>query len=93
MWQKTARAAFAAVWLFISVANAVPHGDHDTMDMGMDQDAQSEAHAGNDDGGPMSYFAYGKHSGAIVAHISLMVLAWCFILPIGEISPRLYSPS
>ncbi|OJJ40305.1 hypothetical protein ASPWEDRAFT_102709 [Aspergillus wentii DTO 134E9] len=32
---------------------------------------------------PMSYFAYGKHSGTIIAHIGLMVLAWCFVLPIA----------
>lgn len=43
----------------------------------------ASAAAGNADPGPMSYFAYGKHSGAIVAHIVLMVLAWFFVLPVG----------
>ncbi|OAX77660.1 hypothetical protein ACJ72_08039 [Emergomyces africanus] len=33
--------------------------------------------------GPMSYFAYQKHAGSIIAHIALMVIAWFFILPIG----------
>lgn len=33
--------------------------------------------------GPMSYFAYGKHSSTIVAHIALMAIAWCLILPAG----------
>ena len=31
--------------------------------------------------GPMSYFAYDEHRGTILAHISLMVAAWCFLLP------------
>jgi hypothetical protein len=35
------------------------------------------------DNGPMSYFAYGKHSSSIIAHIALMVAGWCFILPVG----------
>lgn len=34
---------------------------------------------------PMSYFAYGAHSGTIVAHAGLMVLGWCFVLPAGEL--------
>jgi hypothetical protein len=32
----------------------------------------------------MSYFAYGKHSGTIMAHIALMMLGWCIVLPAGE---------
>ncbi|KAL2849606.1 hypothetical protein BJY01DRAFT_233555 [Aspergillus pseudoustus] len=36
-------------------------------------DAQSE--------GPTSYFSYGQHSGTILAHIALMILGWCFVLP------------
>ncbi|KAL2364569.1 hypothetical protein RJZ56_002524 [Blastomyces dermatitidis] len=32
---------------------------------------------------PMSYFAYQKHAGSIIAHVVLMVIAWFFILPIG----------
>lgn len=31
-----------------------------------------------------SYFAYGEHSGTILAHIGLMILAWCFVLPAGN---------
>ena len=33
---------------------------------------------------PTSYFAYGKHSSTIVAHITLMMLGWCFVLPAGK---------
>ncbi|OJJ08843.1 hypothetical protein ASPVEDRAFT_145055 [Aspergillus versicolor CBS 583.65] len=30
---------------------------------------------------PTSYFSYGEHSTTILAHIVLMILAWCFVLP------------
>lgn len=33
---------------------------------------------------PQSYFAYPEHSGLLGAHVILMVIAWFFILPIGE---------
>lgn len=33
--------------------------------------------------GPMSYFAFEKYTGSILAHIVLEVLAWFFILPLG----------
>jgi hypothetical protein len=93
MWQKTSRAAFAAAWLLASAANAIPHDDG-SMNMDTDTDmskaanTQPEAPAQASDNSPMSYFAYGKHSGTIVAHIALMVLAWCFVLPIGGWSSR-----
>lgn len=32
----------------------------------------------------VTYFTYDKHSGTIYAHITAMVLAWVFILPIGK---------
>ncbi|KAE8361457.1 hypothetical protein BDV27DRAFT_166965 [Aspergillus caelatus] len=31
--------------------------------------------------GLMSYFSYGQHSSTIVAHIALMTLGWCLVLP------------
>ncbi|KAL4917395.1 hypothetical protein BDW62DRAFT_218208, partial [Aspergillus aurantiobrunneus] len=37
------------------------------------QNAESE--------GPMSYFSYGQHSSTILAHIALMTLGWCCVLP------------
>lgn len=82
MWQKTYRAAFTAAWLLACVANALPHDDG-SMEMSMDAAPQPEAPAETGDHSPLSYFAYGKHSGTIVAHIVLMVLAWCFVLPTG----------
>lgn len=85
MWLKPSRAAFAAAWLFVSLANAIPHGDEDmNMDMGMEESHSEPPPDTSGDNSPMSYFAYGKHSGTIMAHIALMVLAWCFILPIGR---------
>ncbi|KAJ6050099.1 hypothetical protein N7444_006815 [Penicillium canescens] len=82
------RVALAAI-VFASLATALPHGDDESMDMGMDMGASTAvpqptttaAHATPD--GPMSYFAYGKHSSSIIAHIALMVLGWCFVLPVG----------
>lgn len=86
------RAAFVAVFL-ACLATAVAHGDdeHTDMNMDMSMDMTSEAaatpaptaHANSE--GPMSYFAYGKHSGAIMAHIALMMLGWCIVLPAGKL--------
>lgn len=94
------RAAYAAVFL-ACFATAVPHGDdeHSDMDMGMSMDMSSgaattpspTAHANSE--GPMSYFAYGKHSGAIMAHIALMMLGWCIVLPAGKSHSRNLSPT
>lgn len=86
------RVALAATFtlLLASLVTALPHGDDESMDMGMDMQASTDApqptttamQATTD--GPMSYFAYSKHSSAIIAHIALMVLGWCFVLPVGE---------
>ncbi|KAJ5174357.1 uncharacterized protein N7482_000234 [Penicillium canariense] len=76
------RAAFVAVFV-ASLATAIPHGDDEEMSMDMHSAAAATpsptAHANSE--GPMSYFAYGKHSGAIMAHITLMMLGWCLVLP------------
>ncbi|OOQ87155.1 integral membrane protein [Penicillium brasilianum] len=88
MRPSATRAAFVAVFL-ACLATAVAHGDdeHTDMNMDMSMDMTSAAaatpaptaHANSE--GPMSYFAYGKHSGAIMAHIALMMLGWCIVLP------------
>ncbi|KAL2811078.1 hypothetical protein BJX63DRAFT_422569 [Aspergillus granulosus] len=83
MLQRASRAALAALFL-ASIASALAHGDDHEMDMNMDMDmSSSHEHTQTDanDNSPMSYFAYGKHTGWIVAHIALMVVAWCFVLP------------
>ncbi|KAJ5779768.1 hypothetical protein N7457_007488 [Penicillium paradoxum] len=91
MRPKATRVALVATFTLVlaSLATALPHGDESMdMDMGMDMDMhastsvpQPTATAASD--GPMSYFAYSKHSGAIMAHIALMVLGWCFVLPVA----------
>lgn len=88
------RAAFAAVFL---ASLAIAHGDDESMDMDMDMGMSVDMHAPPSTAsptpfatptpngeGPMSYFAYGKHSSTITAHIALMILGWCFVLPAGK---------
>ncbi|CBF75551.1 hypothetical protein AN3714.2 [Aspergillus nidulans FGSC A4] len=86
MLQRISRAALA-VFLLASIASALAHGDDHEMDMNMDMDhmdmgaSHENAQPENGDDSPMSYFAYGQYTGWIVAHIALMVVAWCFVLP------------
>lgn len=35
---------------------------------------------------PQSYFAYPKYSGLMLGHIGLMIAAWLFVLPVGEVT-------
>lgn len=81
-----------------SLATAIPHGDDESMDMGMDMNAGNASQPTTTatqatTNGPMSYFAYSKHSSAIIAHIALMVLGWCFVLPVGKCPPCRCAPS
>ncbi|PGH10220.1 hypothetical protein AJ79_05475 [Helicocarpus griseus UAMH5409] len=88
-------APMGALWpLLLLAATVLAHGDeHGHGDMeGMDMGHGGMESSHNDHSapsptaeasGPMSYFAYQKHSGTIIAHIALMVIAWFFILPIG----------
>ncbi|KAI2795160.1 hypothetical protein POX_a01765 [Penicillium oxalicum] len=81
--------AAVAVTVLACLATAVPHGDDEHMDMDMDMSMGAGAAAitssapttPHGDDGPMSYFAYSKHTTAIMAHIALMMLAWCIVLP------------
>jgi hypothetical protein len=62
------------------------------MDMGMDM-SQKDSMSKPEEDWELSYWAYGEHSASITAHIILEVLAWCFVLPVGELriqSPRWY---
>lgn len=78
-------AAFAAVILF-ATAHESTSMDMD-MDMNMAHGAPAPTVSPATSDGPMSYFAYGKHSSSVIVHIALMVAAWCFILPVGESRP------
>ncbi|KAJ5902700.1 hypothetical protein N7495_003228 [Penicillium taxi] len=82
MGQIVMRAAFAAV-LLASVASALAHGEEHNMnmDMSMSNSTPEPSTTPPEDDGPMSYFAYGKHSNTILAHIAFMVIGWCFVLP------------
>ncbi|KAL3480645.1 hypothetical protein BJX99DRAFT_219969 [Aspergillus californicus] len=86
MLLRASRAVLAAL-LLASLASALAHGDDHEMDMGdmgdMDMTSHEPAQTQTSDNSPMSYFAHGKHTGWIVAHIVLMVVAWCFVLPIS----------
>ncbi|KAJ6170979.1 hypothetical protein N7470_000046 [Penicillium chermesinum] len=57
--------AFATLFL---ASAAIAHGD-EPMDMDMDMDMHATASA------------CGKHSSTIMAHVALMILGWCFVLP------------
>lgn len=101
------RASFLAVLAttlaLTSLVSALPHGDDD-MHMG---GGTSHGDHGNptllpsaqpsatpqvsSDDSPMSYFAYGKHTGTIVAHVALMILGWCFVLPAGMLFTGLFN--
>ncbi|KAJ5574621.1 hypothetical protein N7450_008520 [Penicillium hetheringtonii] len=77
------RAALAAVFF---AATVLAHGDDESSDMDMNMDMTSSAPTSSESAhpnseGPMSYFAYGKHQGTVMAHIGLMIAAWCFLLP------------
>ncbi|KAJ5770679.1 uncharacterized protein N7511_002730 [Penicillium nucicola] len=81
--------SFAALFF---ASFAIAHGEDGSMDMDMGmsmpmQTAHSTASStpviplNSHCESPMSYFACGKHSSTIMAHIALMVVAWCFVLP------------
>ncbi|KAL4977457.1 hypothetical protein BDW66DRAFT_132370 [Aspergillus desertorum] len=86
MLQRISRAALAAL-LLASIASALAHGDDHEMDMNMDMDhmdmgaSHEHGQPETSDDSPISYFAYGQYTGWVVAHIALMVAAWCFVLP------------
>lgn len=94
----------AAFLFLASLTHAIPDGDYHAMNHDMNMDSSSSMHMGHGHGEtaqatataavhpaeawPMSYFSHGEHSGTIIAHIALMILAWCFVLPTGDyISP------
>ncbi|CRG82975.1 putative membrane protein YCR061W [Talaromyces islandicus] len=75
-------AAYAALF-FASLS--IAHGDHESMDMDTDIDihatSSTPAPTASASQNTQSYFSYGQHSGTILAHIALMTLSWCFVLP------------
>lgn len=88
MRQRSSLAVSAAALLVVAAVTTAAAHEHHEMDMDMDMDmagmTPSAASQDAAENGPMSYFAYGKHSSTILAHIVLMVIAWCFALPTGK---------
>lgn len=86
----------ALILLAAVAGTALAHGDDDNMDMGGMHNAPAVPTAAasaagptgtnsliGPDGEPISYFALGTHSGALITHVVLMVVAWFFVLPVG----------
>ena len=74
--------------LLASTAVVLAHG-HDnhageTANMGHVPSLMSTASMNSSSTSPQSYFAYPASRGLILGHIILMILAWFFVLPIGE---------
>lgn len=79
--------ASAALVLGLLVPSVLGHGGDESMDMGMKMtsgmaidvtDPKPEVDF------PPNYFSHSEHRGVLLAHISLMVLAWVVLLPIGK---------
>lgn len=82
----------AALLLLGAVPLALAHGD-ESYESGMGGKGPKMAHLTSASSvvalnssavEQQSYFAYPSHSGLMLAHIALMIVAWFFVLPIGE---------
>jgi hypothetical protein len=68
---------------------ALAHGEHMSEDMATDMamdtgtDGTGESSKLPEDQYPPTYFGYAEHRSVIYAHISVMVLAWVIMLPVG----------
>ena len=83
----------AALLALALVPVVLGHGDDDDMSMGMDMPNGSPAAptasltAGHtmtaNTTSELSYFSYPGYKTWIWAHVAVMIIAWCFIAPIG----------
>lgn len=78
----------ATLLLCASTSFVHAHGGSEHMDMNMETSAShqhktSNSTPGHDWYSEPNYASLEPHSGLIMAHIGLMVLAWFFILPVG----------
>lgn len=81
------RYTLAAVLLQLAVLAAAHGGDeHSSMDMAEPQ--EKKPMDDNDLYNLPSYAGLGQHGNMILAHIILMVVAWFFVLPVGELTGR-----
>ena len=82
----------AALLLLGAVPLALAHGD-ESDESGMSGTGAKMAHLtsaslvaawNSSKVEQQSYFTYPNHGGLMLAHIGLMIVAWFFVLPIGE---------
>ncbi|KAJ5768893.1 hypothetical protein N7520_003452 [Penicillium odoratum] len=78
-----ATGAALQIFFLFSFATAIPLDDYEDIDAGAAATRIPMPHINSN--GHMSYFAYDKHSDTIMAHITLMMLGWCFVLPAAVI--------
>lgn len=71
-----------AALLLLILPFALAHGDdeHGAAADSSNATVESNNHADHE---AVSYFAAGGHTGILVAHVTVEVLAWMFILPVG----------
>jgi len=72
--------ALTAAAVLALVPSVIAHGDDDMEDMKM---GEADKPLPGDQYLP-TYFALDEHKAAIYGHISLMVLGWVFVLPVGK---------
>ncbi|KAG9245857.1 integral membrane protein-like protein [Calycina marina] len=77
-----------AIAVFEFLPSAIAHGHDDTMYMAAAAASSSPAAAEATET-VISYFQYGEHFGLLLAHITLMTIAWVLVLPIGVSGFRL----
>lgn len=89
----TTTISVAAVLLHLT-ALAAGHGHDSGMDMGITKPNISRtAHTSfiaDEVWNTASYVELGERSTSMLAHVVLMILAWFFVLPIGNSSTRTY---
>lgn len=91
MRQNRSLQVLAAALLLLSLAQALPHGDEEPQDMdmagGMNMSHKDTMSKPLDEWEP-SYWSLSEHTGSLVAHVVVEVIAWCFVLPIGKETGR-----
>ena len=78
----------AALALYSALPKVFAHGHDTPAGLGAALNATSApADMTSSHAPPQSYFSYPDYSSLLLAHIALMTIAWCFVLPIGERCP------
>jgi len=73
--------ALTAAAVLALVPSVIAHGDDDMENVKVGEADKPLP----EDQYPPTYFALDEHKAAIYGHISLMVLGWVFVLPVGKI--------